>query len=715
MSTTPLETLIRDKNVLEYVKSKGFTSLYPPQEEALRKGLLDGKNLVIASSTASGKTLIAEMAIIKRITTGRGKAVFLVPLRAIAFEKYNELKLMEKWGIKVGLSTGDYTSPDHYLGEYDLIITTYEKMDSLLRHGASWVNDITLLVADEIHYIDDTKRGPVLEVLLSRFLGRDAQVIGLSATINNVDEIAQWLNANIVKSSWRPVPLREAVFARYKLFYNDGSFRKVREVTGIDLVDVALEVLSEGGQVLVFTSSRSRAVMLAKKLAEKLQPYIDLDSDKLSSIVDDLRSSSEAYVLNEQLASLARSGVIYHHAGLSMQQRTIIENSFRNNILKVIVATPTLAAGVNLPARRVIVEDYKRYEVGRGRVPIRVLEYKQFAGRAGRPGYDPYGETIIMASSQNEAKRLLEKYVKAEPETISSKLGIESALRSQVLALTASSRGLDLDSLLTILSKTLYARQFPLESLKYRVTYIIDFLVEENFLGNEGTMFKATDLGRKVSLLYLDPLGASMYIKGLRKTTATTPSLLLLALIVLSPDMPKVYASRREWRMVDDAVEYYAGYSEDILDYIMMEAELSEHYYSVMKTALILEEWINEESEDTISSRHNIGPGDIHSIVETASWLSKAMYELAVKVMPERASKLRVLSERVRYGVKEELLELVKIPGIGRTRARRLYQHGFRSFYDLERASINEIAKVPSIGPTIAKNIKEYLKHTSLL
>jgi len=196
----------------------GIDKLRPVQEKAIKQGLFTGKNLVICSPTASGKTLIAEMAILNIISLGK-KAVYIVPLRALASEKYKEFK--EKYDFKIAVSTGDFDSDDNYLSIYDLIITTSEKMDSLLRHRSEWIKDIGLLIIDEIHLINDSERGPVLEMvitLLKKLL--NPQIIALSATIGNPETLADWLDAELVVDNWRPVKLKHGILNGDKIeFY----------------------------------------------------------------------------------------------------------------------------------------------------------------------------------------------------------------------------------------------------------------------------------------------------------------------------------------------------------------------------------------------------------------------------------------------------------------------------------------------------------------
>src|SRR3989344_9217770 len=206
-----VEKLGMPEKITALLKTDGITELNPPQVLAVKKGLLEGKNLVVASPTASGKTLIAEMAILSNFLDGK-KSVYLVPLRALASEKYSDFSKYKKIGMRVAVATGDMDETDGWLGSYDLIILSNEKMDSLLRHAAPWTKDISLIISDEIHLIDDPSRGPTLEVVLTQLAGiTKSQIIALSATIENSKEIAEWLDAQLVESDYRPVKLEKGV------------------------------------------------------------------------------------------------------------------------------------------------------------------------------------------------------------------------------------------------------------------------------------------------------------------------------------------------------------------------------------------------------------------------------------------------------------------------------------------------------------------------
>ncbi|HLD87474.1 MAG TPA: DEAD/DEAH box helicase [Candidatus Nanoarchaeia archaeon] len=204
---------------LHSILLKEITELRPSQKKAVSAGLLDGKNLLICTPTASGKTLIAELASMKAVLEKRGKAVYIVPLKALATEKYREFKRRYEGVAKIALSIGDLDASDPYLAEYDIIITTSEKLDSLLRHQAPWVMNVATVIIDEIHLLNDPSRGPTLEIIITllRKILKDVQIIGLSATIGNPEELSEWLGASLVQDDWRPVKLKKGVYLDGKI------------------------------------------------------------------------------------------------------------------------------------------------------------------------------------------------------------------------------------------------------------------------------------------------------------------------------------------------------------------------------------------------------------------------------------------------------------------------------------------------------------------
>jgi helicase len=205
------------------IAKEGISELRPAQEKAINAGLLDFKSLLVCTPTASGKTLIAELAAGKSIMTGRGKAIYIVPLVALANEKTKEFKRKYAGLFKVAQSSSDIDSADAFLADYDLIVCTSEKLDSLTRHSAPWLRYVTTVIIDEIHLLNDVERGPTLEILITilKKLLKNLQIIGLSATIGNPEELADWLGATLVQDTWRPVKLHKGVYLDGKIAFED--------------------------------------------------------------------------------------------------------------------------------------------------------------------------------------------------------------------------------------------------------------------------------------------------------------------------------------------------------------------------------------------------------------------------------------------------------------------------------------------------------------
>ncbi len=343
----------------------GYDSLNPMQERALP--LLNEPRLVVSAATASGKTLLALLKIVKNHAETKSKALYIVPLRALAAEKHIEFgKSLAPFGINVGISTGDYDSNSDELSQYDVIIVTSEKLDSLLRHKSKWVGDVGLVIADEVHLLNDDRRGATLEIVLTKLKRTGAALLCLSGTIPNAEEVASWLGAELFKSTWRPTPLVLGVCDRKKIFFETGfvTLAKGEDRAIHDLVELAIAENAGKGQALVFAATRRNAETTALELGEttkkKLTPEEQADCEKLAERA--LKVLGTPTRQCKLLASCLRNGVSFHHAGIESKQRTLIEDGFKKKrCVKAIVCTTTLAMGVDYPASWVIVRDLKRF------------------------------------------------------------------------------------------------------------------------------------------------------------------------------------------------------------------------------------------------------------------------------------------------------------------------------------------------------------------
>lgn len=707
-----------DPQVVTLLEGEGLDQLYPPQEDAIKAGVLEGKNLVLASPTASGKTLVAEICILKHVLERNGKAIYLAPLRALASEKYKEfqryssIKKPSGEHLRVGMSTGDYDSSDPWLGRYDIIISTNEKADSLLRHRAPWMNELSLVVADEIHLLTEHERGPTLEVVLTRLteINPNIQVLALSATVRNADEVGQWLHAGSVTTDWRPVPLREGIYNLGQLQFNDGSSRVIQGGTKTPVLDLALDVLSSGGQALIFTETRRSAVEMGRKAALAVKPRISkVEERSLSTIAERVLSSGEKTRLGEALASQIASGAGFHHAGLTGPHRGIVETAFRDGRIKVLAATPTLAAGVNLPARTVIISSYERFESGHGRYPISVLEYKQFCGRAGRPKYDKYGESVLIARNQDEADWLMENYVIAQPEKLWSKLAVEKILRPHVLSTVAAGYAKTEEGLYEFFGRTFYAHQYGPRMIKAKIGEVLKFLAKEEMVVMEGRDLEASRFGKRVSELYIDPMSAVILRDGLYNRAKRMTDFSLLHLISRTPDLaPRPRPRGSEMDKLGIMAE---SQSDEIMGYVPNQFEdpiAYDEFLSELKASLVLSDWISEYTEDQILETRKVEPGDLLRLVQGTEWLVFAAQELArLFGHKDLLPNMEMLRVRVSKGVKPELVKLVGLEGVGRVRARMMYSAGLKSIDDIKERSLTELTAIPTIGPSLAKRIKE--------
>lgn len=699
------------------VLEKTIKELNPPQIAAIKAGLLKKENLVVAAPTASGKTLIAELAFLKNFL-GNGKSVYLVPLKALASEKYEEFKeKYERIGMKIAISIGDLDSANNWLKTYDLIIASNEKMDSMLRHGADWISDISLIISDEIHLLNDAGRGPTLEIVLTRLRAlTDAQLIALSATIKNADEIAKWLGAKLVKSDFRPIKLHQGVYYRdgnAKIEFLEKDAYALQE-DGENEIVLSADTLSRNKQALMFLSTRNSAEAAAEKISKATERFLSKDEkEKLASLSNDaLDALSNPTKQCKRLAMLLKRGVAFHHAGLVAKQRKIVEDNFRSGLIKILTATPTLAFGVNLPAWRVLIRDTKRFS-GYGAEYLPVLEIAQMMGRAGRPKYDSEGEAILIAKSRHEAKELWERYILGEPEPIYSKLSLEPVLRMHVLALIASEAAKSRSELEGFFSKTFFAHQYgDLQEVMLRVEKILKELEsykfirigEESFISSEfvpafelakDAKLAATKIGKRVSQLYLDPQSANFLIQNLKVQKDIE---YLLAINQCIEMKPLLYVKDKEYEDIEGQMINES--SPDIWDIDYDE------FLAVFKTSLMFNDWMSELGEDAMLDKYGIAPGELYTKITNAEWIFYAASEMA-KLLNKRevANQMNKMRLRIKYGVKEELLPLVRLRNIGRVRARLLYRNNIKSFSDIKVAPLEKLEKL--LGKNIAKQLKE--------
>ena len=696
--------------VRRFLRKAGYDELYPPQADSVSAGLLEGTTMLVTAPTASGKTLIALLAILGCLLRDAGKAVYLSPLRALASEKYEEFKAVEKIPIngakpRVEISTSDYEVRRADFERADIIVMTNERMDSIMRQRPAWLRRIGLVISDEIHLLGDETRGPAREVALSHTKSMEPtpQILGLSATVSNANEIAAWLDAELVTSKWRPVPLRKGIYDGGTVVMKDGSVREIETSVRGAAVDLSLECIADGGQSLVFANTRANAASLATKASTAVERITgQKNTARLEAAAKKILRENENTDTVKKLAGLIRHGVAFHHAGLSHGCRTIVESEFREGAIRFISTTPTLAAGVNLPARRVVIPAITRYDMATGRMKlISTLEYKQMSGRAGRPQYDDYGEAIIVAGNVGvEAAR---EFIELDPDPIVSCMLDAQAMRVHTLGLLAMSPSMQEPEIVDFFMNTLAGTQKPGRNMRHEVKAALRFLTREEFATlAKSEKYASTAFGRLVSRLYLDP-DTAMRFRALTRLAAPKRdhTLGLLCEITACNEFYPQFAPRK----CDEAVamEILEDHSEELLTQM--------HSKDFDRAPLALFEWADERSESAISDRLGVEPGDIRRMVERAAWLSYCIATIARHVGKNAlAREANTLQYRISYGVRAELVDLVRLRGIGRMRARRLYRAGFKDREALSHAPLEEIARIGTINKTIAVSIKSQLR-----
>ena len=578
----------------------GIKTLHPPQAEAM-PSILEGRNTMLCIPTASGKSLVAFMGLVNQIMTRNvgSRGIYIVPLKALASEKLEELKqLGEGLGLKIGLGIGDAPNEARQIDDCDILVCTSEKLDSLMRSKSEVLRRVSVVVADEFHLVNDSHRGPTMEINLARIrhLLPEAQIITLSATVGNSQDLADWLESDLIVSQWRPVSLEYATLAELDLepraiqkseLSTDSDLGPPRTLEGpkSHVAWAALsDVYEQDGQLLVFVAARRSAQSEAKKLSQRMYKYLSKHNPDVLPALKELserlsRNSNSA--MGDTLAECVKGGVAFHHAGLRHNQRNDIENAFKNRILYCLCATPTLAAGVNLPARRVLVRDLKRFEDGMSRL-LPVMEVRQMLGRAGRPRYDPVGEAWLACKGgdpRQVADDIADRYIHGPVEDISSKLAAEPAMRFHLLSSIATGGLNTRKKIGDFFSGTYLGHSQTNSYLQENIDSMLKWLVEKRFVRrtNIGSIeeswddetpswvdaaqsasgvsfskqksrepaeatfgfqrasrisvedslsfdtealdneYEATPMGERVAQLYIDPLSADILLDGLRR------------------------------------------------------------------------------------------------------------------------------------------------------------------------------------------------------
>lgn len=744
--TKPIDDLISifPGNVIDVLKENDFNEIWDDQWECIQKCLFEQKNIYIGLPTGSGKTFPAMLSIIDTVLKKKGKAIYIVPLRALARQKYEQFKrILVPLGISVGISTGDYAKSEYTnIGEKDVIVATIEKVDSLIRHNEEWLYDVSLFVIDEIQMVDNPLRGLTLEIVVSEIIRKfnNAQRIALSAVIGNPEDFKNWLADDSVYNNKRTIPLHKGILAYFgKLIeirrletkipirndlysFRVSTYDRGQYVRYSNTIDLIKYFVNEGKQCIVFANTRDHAEQLAISLAEDVEKGGYNIDETICKDISNLifESIEEETDFSNQLIQCTHFGVSFHHAGLYLIQREIIERAFENKQLKVLVSTPTLEQGVNLPANVVIISDLVRWNGHiRNYEPIPINNVLNMMGRAGRPGYHEYGEAILIEDQTSDGK-LHGRYISKSPERVLSQLRIARTRRKHLNGLIASNKIIPKIELFEYLKTTLWFTIFEYEfeefDLKKEILIDLSYLEENGFIKKSESYYIPTEFGKVVSnscidcetgLLFLN--GSKKLIKNLEKHENIEPWS-IFQLLLLSPEV-STYRPYDENNVGLQIASQFEG-----KDLLLTEIPNGTHdenieiYSKRSLAAFLFCDWIEEKPLNVIFKGHKeLRDADFYDVGDVLEWLGDALVKIAAlnDVPKEITDKILIYCDRVVGGVKEELLEYLKIEGVRRKSARSLYTAGlsYFSLKDLDHKTLSNI-----VGPFVSKKIRDHFK-----
>ncbi|WP_136600514.1 DEAD/DEAH box helicase [Salinigranum halophilum] len=656
----------------DFADAFGFEEFNRMQREALPAIMERDENVVAAAPTASGKTALAELAICKTLRDG-GTALFVAPLRALTNEKEAEWERFEDLGYSVYVVTGERDLNPRRAERADILVMTPEKTDSATRKHESpryqFITDVSCVVIDEVHLLDSDSRGGVLEVTVARLRRLcDPRVVALSATMRNVADVAEWLDAAPETTfefddDYRPVKLHAGV-KTYSHGENSFADKYRRLYRAFDLAEPHIR---DAGQALVFVSSRQDTVQAAAKARDEFA-----ERDVPMGARGDYDFHNEAKELtNDSLRKSVVDGVGFHHAGLGKEDRDRVEQWFREGKVQLLFSTSTLAWGVNLPARCVVIRDTKYHDPLEGDVDISPLDVMQMLGRAGRPGYDDvgYGWVVCDHSDADRYRRLIR-----EGKDIESHLAeeLDSHLNAEIAMGTID----DLDDVLSWLETTFYyvraqsrPAEYGFDGLRERVRETLESLVERGFVEMSELRVEPTSLGRLASKYYLDLATAQRFYE----------------------------LSQRDYIDADAVLDCVSAASE--FDSVSCRAAETDAVDSVLTGVdTSLDGGNRKVLAICRASMTGSTPADLRSdawvIRQNALRLLAALREFLDTFSGPRAANLaRRIEARVDHGVSRDAVGLTAVDGIGSRRASRLATAGLRTPADLVAAGVTELTR----------------------
>ncbi|XP_014286733.2 DNA polymerase theta isoform X2 [Halyomorpha halys] len=722
------------EHILEKYLLKGVKKMFPWQVECLMSGdVLLGGNLIYSAPTSAGKTLVAEMLAIKTVLERRKKVIIILPFVSVVREKMIYFQeIFSGSGIRVEGFMGSYNPPGGFRSVH-LAICTIEKANSLINRLLEERNldDIGAVIVDELHLLGDAHRGYLLELLLTKLkficqkgLSANIQIIGMSATLPNLDMLASWLNATLYRTDFRPIPLCEYLKVGrtvYKFPDMNQSFEIKPEVDiqndPGDVVYLSLDTIRKGYSLLIFCPTKNWCETLAVQISSEIKRIgseknsigislrSELNPSGISDILEQLKKCPAG--LERNLGQSVSFGVAYHHAGLTLEERDIVEGGFKQNLIRVLVATSTLSSGVNLPARRVII----RSPGFQGHC-MDILTYKQMIGRAGRMGKDTAGESYVICTESEKGwgKQLLTSEL-PPVESCLGKGNLSNSLKRALLEVTACGMVSTVTEMEEYTKCTLLAASASEEKISKAISSCTNYLQENEFikLNLDGNILPSS-LAEACLGASVPPDQALYLLRELHKARQC---------FVLDSDLHAIYQVT-PYSICDywavDWMRYFTiwenlptnlqkigeliGIEDRFLikamrgtinlnaDEFVQKVSIHKRFY----TALALQDLINEVPLNQVALKYDCNKGMLQSLQQSASTFAAMVTSFCKRLgWGGLEVLLAELSSRIQFGVQKELLDLLRLDCMTALMARALFNASITSVTDLASSSPSSI------------------------
>lgn len=728
--------------VERWFKSKGLSSIFEWQRDCLKsEGVLNGKNLIFSAPTSAGKTLVADILMLKQVFENRKKVLVILPFVSIAREKMLTLQsMLRDTHARVGGFMGTHHAKGGIDG-VDIAISTIEKANNII---LKLIQDKTLdklgaIIVDELHLVGDHSRGHLLELLLTKVMfvshkfKYKIQVVGMSATLPNLDDLGAWLSSSVFKTDFRPVPLVENIKIGRAIF-ETSTMKNIYNLTKAmyqsesdDVIYLTIKTILDGYGVIVFWNNKSGVEALAARLSTRVKDVLKgsggakdrmsrfIDAEKIENVLAQMKGCPIKE--DQKLVEVIKSGVGFHHAGLCMEQREIVEDAFRDGALRVLVATSTLSSGVNLPARRVIIRTPCIY----GNKMMDVMMYKQMIGRAGRKGIDEKGESYLLCADDKEGE-IGKKLVSATYPPVKSCLYGNStdepspALKRAVLEAIVTGLVTSIEEANLYLNATLLSHDTDedAESFKVQLDKTLDYLSKFKFVTFTDGKLEPTQLGKGCVAASLSPDDGLKLLNELlkaRKGFVLNCDLHLLYQIIPSSiirshkfktdvmrevfdhlqDKPEFEYCKDVWQALKISPTTLYSHHMEYVEHPFQDADSFKRLF----VALALNDIIQEHPIEDLEVKYDINRGLLQSLQNTVSTFAGMIAIFCNKLGWHNLEVLvDQFQSRLEFGVQRELIDIMRIPTMNALLARQLYDASYDAVTTIAHSTPEDILKV---------------------